>query len=47
MTELQVLDTDDPKYAGLDPRQAHGSAYGMIAAARWPRPPRRAVELPK
>lgn len=34
MTELQVLDTDDPKYASLDPRQAHGSAYGMIPAAR-------------
>ncbi|MSR58718.1 MAG: DUF1080 domain-containing protein [Planctomycetaceae bacterium] len=32
--ELQVLDTEDPKYAGLDPRQAHGSAYGMIAAHR-------------
>lgn len=34
MCELQILDTEDPKYAGLDPRQAHGSAYGMIAAAR-------------
>lgn len=34
MTELQVLDTDHPIYAGrLDPRQAHGSAYGMAAAA--------------
>jgi hypothetical protein len=32
MCELQVLDTDDPGYAGLDPRQAHGSAYGMVAA---------------
>jgi hypothetical protein len=34
MTELQVLDDTDPKYANLDPRQAHGSAYGMVAATR-------------
>ncbi len=34
MCELQVLDTEHPKYANLDPRQAHGSAYGMIAAHR-------------
>ena len=34
MCELQVLDTEHPKYKGLDPRQAHGSAYGMAAAAR-------------
>jgi hypothetical protein len=34
MTELQVLDDGDPKYAALDPRQAHGSAYGMVAAKR-------------
>ncbi|MCO6457741.1 MAG: DUF1080 domain-containing protein [Pirellulaceae bacterium] len=34
MCELQVLDTEHPKYAGLDPRQAHGSAYGMVAAER-------------
>jgi len=34
MCELQVLDTEHPKYSGLDPRQAHGSAYGMIAAQR-------------
>ncbi len=31
MCELQVLDDD---YKGIDPRQAHGSAYGMVAAAR-------------
>lgn len=31
MCELQVLDDD---YKGIDPRQAHGSAYGMAAAAR-------------
>jgi hypothetical protein len=31
MTELQVLDDD---YKGIDPRQAHGSAYGMAAAVR-------------
>lgn len=34
MCELQILDTEHPKYAGLDPRQAHGSAYGMVAAHR-------------
>ena len=34
MTELQVLDDGDPKYKDLDPRQAHGSAYGMVAATR-------------
>ncbi|MBX3439734.1 MAG: DUF1080 domain-containing protein, partial [Planctomycetaceae bacterium] len=33
MTELQILDTNHPMYAGhLDPRQAHGSVYGMAAA---------------
>ncbi len=35
MCELQVLDDGHSKYAGsLDARQAHGSAYGMVAAAR-------------
>ncbi len=34
MCELQVLDTEHPKYKSLDPRQAHGSAYGMAAATR-------------
>ncbi len=34
MCELQVLDNTAPKYANLDPRQAHGSAYGMVPAAR-------------
>lgn len=34
MCELQVLDTEHPKYAKLDPRQAHGSPYGMVAAHR-------------
>jgi hypothetical protein len=35
MCELQVLDDGHPKYAKtLDPRQAHGSVYGMIAAKR-------------
>ncbi|EMI16038.1 secreted protein containing DUF1080 [Rhodopirellula maiorica SM1] len=34
MTELQVLDNEHPKYAKLDPRQYHGSVYGMIAAKR-------------
>ncbi|MFG0295199.1 MAG: DUF1080 domain-containing protein [Maioricimonas sp. JB045] len=34
MTELQVLDSEHPKYAKLDDRQYHGSAYGIIAAHR-------------
>lgn len=34
MCELQVLDNDAAKYAKLDERQYHGSAYGMIAAKR-------------
>ena len=34
MTELQVIDSEHPKYAKLDPRQYHGSAYGMVAAHR-------------
>lgn len=34
MTELQVLDNAAEKYAKLDPRQFHGSAYGMAPAAR-------------
>lgn len=34
MCELQVLDSEHPKYAKLDPRQYHGSAYGMAAARR-------------
>ena len=35
MTELQVLDDTSERYVGkIDPRQAHGSAYGMVAAAR-------------
>jgi hypothetical protein len=34
MTELQVLDDGDKRYARLDPRQAHGSAYGMVPAKR-------------
>ncbi|MFG0260924.1 MAG: DUF1080 domain-containing protein, partial [Novipirellula sp. JB048] len=34
MTELQILDSEHPSYAKLDPRQYHGSAYGMVAAKR-------------
>ncbi len=34
MCELQVLDGTAEKYAKLDPRQYHGSAYGMAAAHR-------------
>ncbi|MEM8670817.1 MAG: DUF1080 domain-containing protein [Planctomycetota bacterium] len=34
MCELQVLDSEHPKYAKLDARQYHGSAYGMVPAVR-------------
>ncbi|MEA3207222.1 MAG: hypothetical protein QOE70_279 [Chthoniobacter sp.] len=35
MCELQVLDDNYEEVKGkIDPRQAHGSAYGMVAAAR-------------
>ncbi len=35
MTELQVLDDNYEAVKGkIDPRQAHGSAYGLVAAAR-------------
>jgi hypothetical protein len=34
MCELQVLDSEHPMYSGLDPRQYHGSAYGIAAAHR-------------
>jgi hypothetical protein len=34
MCELQVLDNEHPNYANLDPRQFHGSAYGMVPAHR-------------
>lgn len=34
MCELQVLDNTAPKYQKLDDRQFHGSAYGMVPAAR-------------
>jgi hypothetical protein len=34
MTELQVLDNTAEKYKNLDPRQYHGSAYGMVAAEK-------------
>ncbi len=34
MCELQVLDSEHPKFQKLDPRQRHGSAYGMAAAHR-------------
>jgi hypothetical protein len=34
MTELQILDDDAEKYAKLDPRQFHGSAYGIVPAHR-------------
>jgi hypothetical protein len=34
MCEVQTLDDAAPEYAHIDPRQAHGSVYGMIPAAR-------------
>lgn len=34
LCELQVLDNTHEKYKNLDPRQFHGSAYGMAAAER-------------
>jgi 3-keto-disaccharide hydrolase len=34
MCELQVLDNTSPKFAKLDPRQYHGSAYGQAPAHR-------------
>ncbi|MCB1062963.1 MAG: DUF1080 domain-containing protein [Verrucomicrobiae bacterium] len=34
MCELQILDNTAEKYAKLDTRQYHGSAYGMVAAHR-------------
>jgi hypothetical protein len=34
MCELQVLDDTAAQYAKLDPRQYHGSAYGMVPAHR-------------
>lgn len=34
MCELQVLDDSAPKYAKLDQRQYHGSAYGMAPSHR-------------
>lgn len=34
MCELQVLDSEHPTYANLDPRQYHGSPYGIAAAKR-------------
>jgi hypothetical protein len=34
MCELQVIDNTSEKYAQLDPRQYHGSVYGMIPAFR-------------
>jgi hypothetical protein len=34
MCELQVLDNHHERYAKLDSRQYHGSAYGQVAASR-------------
>jgi hypothetical protein len=34
MCELQVLDSNHDRYAKLDPRQHHGSAYGISAAKK-------------
>ena len=34
MCEVQTLDNDAPDYTRLDPRQYHGSVYGMVPAVR-------------
>jgi hypothetical protein len=34
MCEIQVLDSEHKRYVKLDPRQYHGSAYGLTAARR-------------
>jgi hypothetical protein len=34
MCEIQTLDNSSPKYEKLDPRQFHGSVYGMVAAKK-------------
>jgi len=34
MTELQVLDNTADQYKNLDPRQYHGSSYGMVPSKR-------------
>ncbi|MCP4814347.1 MAG: PQQ-binding-like beta-propeller repeat protein, partial [Planctomycetaceae bacterium] len=34
LCELQVLDSEHPKYASLHPSQYHGSAYGLVPAHR-------------
>ncbi len=34
MCEIQILDNSAQKYATLDDRQYHGSAYGLVAAKR-------------
>jgi hypothetical protein len=34
MCEVQTLDDAAPEYVNIDPRQSHGSAYGMVPAAR-------------
>jgi len=40
MCELQVLENTHPRWAKLDPRQYHASAYGMVPAHRgYLRPP--------
>lgn len=32
MCELQILDNSSPNFKDLDPRQLHGSAYGIVGA---------------
>lgn len=39
MCECQILDHDDPIYAGLREYQVHGSAYGIIPARRMKHKP--------
>ena len=40
MCEIQILDEDYPNIEGLDPRQLHGSVYGLVPAHQgYQRPP--------
>lgn len=40
MCEVQILDGTAPRYQGIDPRAAHGSVFGLVAAGPGPlRPP--------
>jgi formylglycine-generating enzyme required for sulfatase activity len=36
LCEIQILDNSAPRYAGIDPRATHGSAFGLVAAGPGP-----------